>query len=86
MTAFLHARLHRDQLRDTVTAQLATAKTPPRLWLVLCPSCGDTFFADRGADSDVCASELEQWEALAKLDGECPDHPHWFVVGPYDKR
>jgi hypothetical protein len=86
MTIFLHARLHRAQLRNQVTLQLAASYHPPTPRCVACPTCGDLFFADREVASGPDVRELEAWEALAKLDAECPDHPHWFTVGPYSPR
>ena len=82
MTHLLHARLHRLRLRD-VAAGCTREGGLPRPMLVVCPTCGEVFFADPGPASNPGARELEEWEALAKLDGECPDHPHRFTVGPY---
>ena len=81
MTVFFHTRVHRTQLHELVTAQLTGSRRPPQPRLVVCPTCGDAYFANRPAASSRSVRELEEWEALAKLDGECPDHPHWFLVG-----
>jgi hypothetical protein len=81
MTRFLHARLHRSRLRDVVAAHLAADAGSPRPVMAIYPTCGDAFFADPTRVGH--RSALEVWEALAKLDGECPDHPHWFTVGPF---
>ena len=86
MTRLLHARLHRRRLRDMVTAQLAREERLPRPMLVVCPTCGEVFFADPGPVGSPRERELEEWEALARLDGECPDHPHRFIVGPFGRR
>ena len=83
MTRLLHARLHRLRLRAVAAAGLACGDGLPCPMFVVCPTCGEVFFADPGPVSSPGARELEEWEALAKLDGECPDHPHRFTVGPY---
>ncbi len=81
MTRFLHAQLHRARLRDLVVAQLAVDDEPPHPVMAICPTCGVAYFADLEPADDPWELELEEWEALAKLDGECPDHPHAFLVG-----
>ena len=81
MHRFLHAQIHRVLLAELVTAQLAADKSPPRQSVAICPTCGQTYVADIEPHENPLDLDLEGWEALAKLDGECPDHPHSFVVG-----
>ena len=82
MTLFLHTRIHRVRLRDWVAAQVSVTDEPPRPLVVVCPTCGETFFADLTPGGNPDARRLTEWEAVARLDGECPDHPHWFTVKP----
>lgn len=81
MTLYLHARLYRVRLRDLVATQITDGDEPPRPLLAVCPTCGETYFADPREAAAPHAIAIESWEALARLDGECPDHPHWFTVG-----
>ena len=81
LTRFLHAHLHRSRLRELVATQLAVNGLPSQPVLTVCPTCGQAYFADVGPDIDAWELELEMWEAVARLDGECPDHPYWFIVG-----
>ena len=65
-TRFLLARIHRARLRE----------------LVACPRCGDEYFADLNPnESEPQWLQEDEWEALVRLDEECPDHAHRFVVG-----
>ena len=81
MTRVLHTHLHRARLRDLVATHLAGDDGPPHPVMAVCPTCGTSYFADLTPMEDPWELELEEWEALAKRDGECPDHPHWFLVG-----
>jgi len=49
--------------------------------MVICPNCGDEFFADLEPSGDPSELDEECCEALTRLEGECPDHAHCFVVG-----
>ncbi len=74
MTRFLHAVLHRDRLRLLWQNELL------KLLVVICPKCGDEFFADLEPSDDPSELEEESCEALTRLESECPDHAHRFVV------
>ena len=53
----------------------------PEPVLFACPRCGDEFFLDLDHDCEVWDADALEWQALVRLDGECPDHPHRFEVG-----
>lgn len=81
MTLFLQVQLHRARLRDLVLAQVGRSHgLPPHPLVAICPTCGASFFADPEPPT-ARQRALHTWEALAKLDGECPDYGHWFTVG-----
>ena len=69
-----NAVLHRDRIR------LLWQNEPLKLVLVICPKCGDEFFADLESSGDPSELDDESCEALTRLERECPDHAHRFVV------
>ena len=82
---FPHARLHRARLRELVTGHAIPAELVAAPLLIACPRCGDEFFADLGPDeSEPRFYESDEWEAVVRLDRECPDHAHRFAVGEAD--
>lgn len=75
---FVHTTLpDRDAAGGGIDASAETAG-PLR---IACPSCGLGYVADRDAAEPWDLEALE-WEAVSRLAGECPDHPHRFAVGP----
>ena len=79
MTRFLHAQLHQTRLRNLVVGRLAGEDDPPQPAMARCPACRTAYFADLEPAEEPWERELA--DAVAKLAGECPDHPHWFLVG-----
>ena len=79
---FLLARLHHARLRELVAGYGIPAELVPEPRIIQCPRCGDEFFADIDPAGDEPRwLEEDEWEALVRLDGECPDHAHRFAVG-----
>ena len=46
-----------------------------------CPRCGWTYLADTEEDLDVGGADDYEYAATVRLERECPDHAHAFVVG-----
>jgi hypothetical protein len=77
---WLHARIHRDELRALIVAAPIFGEMPPEPLLIACPRCGDEYVADLGAYEEPVTMEEDEWAALMRLDGECPDHAHRFTI------
>lgn len=86
MTTFLHAMIHRERLRRFSLAPAHPDRPLRQPLLAFCPTCGESYFTEQEPNSGSRRQSLETWEAVARLDGECPDHPHHFAVGPYPGR
>ncbi len=78
---FLHLHVHRARYRDAVIVRfeegLLTCEPPT----VDCPRCGWSYFADSGEELEPDEAEVLAFRATVRLDRECPDHAHAFVVG-----
>lgn len=85
MTDYLHSAIYSRRMRRFTQAEIPAGSPPRQPMLALCPSCGETYFAEQ-EPLRTHSQTMESWEALAKLDGECPDHPHRFAVGPFPER
>ena len=81
MTRFLHARLHGNRLQDLACRESLGGDPLVPLVVVFCPRCAIDYFADIAPDDDPTGLKLETWAAVRRLDRECPDHAHRFVVG-----
>lgn len=81
-TEYLHTVVHMERLSRFARGAPASDRPVRQPLLAFCPTCGEGYFAEqeRGHSRQQV---LESWEAIARLDGECPDHPHRFAVGPY---
>jgi hypothetical protein len=65
---FLHASIHRDELRALIAAAPVFGDIPPEPVMVDCPTCGDTFFADLAPYDEP----LTQGASLVgSLDADC---------------
>ena len=76
----LHARVHRARYRELVAAEGLALDAAPEPVLFACPRCGDEFFLDLDTDTEPWDVEEAEWQAVTRLDGECPDHAHRFVI------
>lgn len=77
---FLLASLHRAVYRAQVAAEGVPLEMAPDIVDVTCPRCGALFVADLTPDDDPWDLEAQEWQALVRLDRECLDHAHAFVV------
>jgi hypothetical protein len=77
---WVHARIHRAELRALIAASPIFGEQPPEPVLIACPRCGDEYVADLGPYDEPETLEGDEWAALVRLDEECPDHAHRFSV------
>ena len=80
MVRFVHARLHGHRLRALTHGDPLVGDLLLRLVVVICPRCDVEYFADVEPSEDPTELELPMGAALTRLEGECPDHAHRFVV------
>jgi hypothetical protein len=76
---FLLASLYRREYRAMIAAEgipLDVAPDP----VVRCPRCDVLYVADLAPDADPWDLEAAEWQAVVRLDGECPGHAHAFGV------
>ncbi len=72
---FLQSYIHRGELRA-----LSASQRPDVLLTVECPRCGLWYFGCCDARDSARAQWRLENQAMAHLDGECPDHGHRFEV------
>ncbi len=78
---FLHRHVHRNRYLDAVVARAHANRAvlePPE---IACPRCRLRYFLDGEPPADPWEHEDLENRAMARLDGECPDHGHHFEVG-----
>ncbi len=73
--------MHRARFRELVAGEGLPAELVPEVLRIACPRCGDWYFADLDQqDAEPFDLEAQEWAALVRLESECPDHSHSFVV------
>ena len=82
MTVFLLARLHRYRLRQLVAGEGLPPDLVPEPLIIACPRCDAEYFADlEPTAGEPLMLEPDEWEAVSRLEDECPNHAHRFHVG-----
>ena len=77
---FLLASLYGAEYRQQIAAAGLSLDVAPDIVPVDCPRCQAGYVAERAIDDEPWDLEACEWAALVRLDRECPDHPHRFVV------
>ena len=78
---FLHARIYRQRYRELIAEVPVFGDRPPEPFTIACPKCGDVYLAELAPYDEPWDLEEQEWEAVVRLDDECPDHAHRFEVG-----
>jgi hypothetical protein len=76
--------LNWDRVQETSCGRQGSPTEPA--WLTVpgvigCPICGALYMAEANASGDAEELEDQELEAIDYLAEECPDHPHYFLVG-----
>ncbi len=77
---FLLASLYRPQYREIIGRLNAPSDPDPMVLHVECPKCGQDNVAEPEPGTDVWELKDCEYKATVRLNQECPDHPHWFMV------
>ncbi len=77
---FLLASLYRAEYRALIAAEGIPLDVVPDVVDVACPRCGALYVAELAPDEEPWELEAREWMALCRLNTECPNHAHRFVV------
>ena len=77
---YLLASLYRAEYRRLVLAEGIEPSQAPDPVDVRCPRCDALYIGELAPGDEPWDLEALEWAAVVRLDAECPDHAHAFVV------